>query len=231
MNPAEISAALQAAFQQCEAAGNPLSDRQRQILLAAVKRIMSLHSRGVTTLETEEASFLSIDASDALSSPVWQSMNPLDALDAAQREALLSYVKQQTRLERDWKIELLNDWLAGRDSGSVQFVRDRLGSRWLEAVQPAHLAAYVDVLPDELLELRVGDRIEVCNALWEWVPRQDDGTERQWYPCQVIQIQDRDDDQRRCTCCTIRFDDGAEYEIQGIYDWNRTNWRRLGQTA
>ncbi|WP_416670750.1 hypothetical protein [Egbenema bharatensis] len=28
------------------------------------------------------------------------------------------------------------------------------------------------------------------------------------------------------TNCLIQFDNGMEYEIQGIYEWNRYNWRR-----
>ncbi|BDI19545.1 hypothetical protein ANSO36C_53470 [Nostoc cf. commune SO-36] len=27
------------------------------------------------------------------------------------------------------------------------------------------------------------------------------------------------------TNCVVRFFNGAEYEIQGIYEWNRYNWR------
>ncbi|HEY9646662.1 MAG TPA: hypothetical protein V6C88_09845, partial [Chroococcidiopsis sp.] len=27
--------------------------------------------------------------------------------------------------------------------------------------------------------------------------------------------------------CTVRFDNGMEYEIQGVYEWNRYNWRWL----
>ncbi|MBE9014163.1 hypothetical protein IQ250_28645, partial [Pseudanabaenaceae cyanobacterium LEGE 13415] len=67
--------------------------------------------------------------------------------------------------------------------------------------------------------LNIGDRIEVSNTLWEWVQ---DG-EEEWYFCTVISLTEADTSQN--TRCTIRFENGQEYEIQGVYDWNRSNWR------
>ncbi|NEQ25875.1 MAG: hypothetical protein F6K28_43840 [Microcoleus sp. SIO2G3] len=156
--------------------------------------------------------------------------NPLDDLTPDQRNTLLGFVREQERQGRPWKTQLLNDWLLGQSSGEMQFVRDRFGVQWLDRIQTSHLAAYAE----ETLTLKVGDRIEVSNSLWEWV--QDDGPcQREWIACRVVSV--------RATCdtagsvptsyhcytnCTIRFENGSEYEIQGIYEWNRYNWRWSG---
>ncbi len=167
-------------------------------------------------------------------------LNPLDRLTAEERLAFLAFVKCEEQAQRPWKITLLNDWLNGRSSGSVQFVRERYGTQWLEQVTPAHLARYNDLGDGELLRLKIGDRIEVTNGLWEWV--QDNGPcSREWFLCTVVSIHDpltetstdsgnHSDRSAPTTAddsasCVIRFDDGAEYEIQGLYDWNRPNWR------
>ncbi|MCY7392325.1 MAG: hypothetical protein LH647_12830, partial [Leptolyngbyaceae cyanobacterium CAN_BIN12] len=62
---------------------------------------------------------------------------------------------------------------------------------------------------------------------WEWV--QDEGPcSREWFLCTVIGILEGEassDGQNRHASCIVRFDSGTEYEIQGIYEWNRPNWR------
>jgi hypothetical protein len=74
------------------------------------------------------------------------------------------------------------------------------------------------------LKLKVGDRIEVSNGLWEWV--QENGPcSREWFPCTVIGLSQGSDRDRLYYNCVIRFENGTEYEIQGIYQWNRYNWR------
>lgn len=150
-----------------------------------------------------------------------ETINPLDELTPDQRQLLLQFVAEQEQQSRPWKIQLLNDWLNNRDSGQVQFIRDRYGLQWLGRIEPVHLAQYA-LQAGEELNLKVGDRIEVCNSLWEWV--QETGPcSREWFLCTVIQIDELGDD--AFTKCIIRFNNGAEYEIQGIYDWNRYNWR------
>lgn len=152
------------------------------------------------------------------------SSNPLDELTPSQRQAFLNFVQQETAQNRSWKVQLLNDWLQGQTSGTVQFVREIYGLAWLERVQPNHLAEYAD---DVTWTLQVGDRIEVSNSLWEWV--QDDGPcSREWFPCTVVAITPVDETAAQPNsdiCCTLRFDNGMEYELQSIYDWNRYNWR------
>lgn len=137
--------------------------------------------------------------------------NPLEQLNPEQRQALLQFAQSQS----DWKTALLNDWLQSRDSGMVQFIRDEYGMAWLNSVTSEDLAAYRDA---ETL-LKIGDRIEVSNALWEWVQNGDD----EWYSCTVVGLSEGTNVQE--TSCVIRFDTGQEYEIQGVYDWNRSNWR------
>lgn len=197
MTPDEIQAALQVAFQQCERANVALTPQQQQILRQAL---------GLQ--EKEE--------------------NPLSQLTAEERLAFLGFVQEEETQKRSWKTTLFNDWLQGRNSGKVQFIRDRYGMQWLEQVQAIHLTDYLHELEDEsLCPLKVGDRIEVCNGLWEWV--QDSGPcRREWFPCRVIGVQianDSEDGVRAHASCVVRFDSGVEYEIQGIYEWNRPNWR------
>lgn len=202
MTPDEISAALQAAFHQCEMAAIPLTPEQQQILWQALQ-------------------MADRDGQGAI--------NPLTQLSLAERQALLQFVRQQTQAGLAWKTTLLNDWLQGRDSGTVQFIRDRYGMHWLEQVQPFHLAAYENPEDDETLRLQVGDRIEVTNGLWEWV--QESGPcSREWFPCTVVSVREPEasqEDADRHASCVVRFESGAEYEIQGIYEWNRPNWRWL----
>lgn len=196
MSKAEIEAALKAAFDQCIVANCPLTEVQKQILLE-----VALSNTLGETANSEET-------------------NPLDELTTEERSALLEFVKEQENLNQPWKIQLLNDWLNNTNSGSVHFIRDRYGLQWLNLVQPAHLAEYFERFEAEL-KLKVGDRIEVSNGLWEWI--QEEGPcSQMWVPCTVTSVEEREGDY---SSCIIRFDNGTEYEIQGIYDWNRYNWR------
>jgi len=196
MTPDDLEAALKAAFQQCEQANAELTLQQKQIL------------RQVLGLSGGEE-------------------NPLNQLTYDEREALLSFIREQEYQQRSWKTTILNDWLRGNNSGKVQFIRDRYGMSWLEQVQPSHLAAYIDLNNDAEFPLKVGDRIEVSNGLWEWV--QDNGPcHREWFPCRVIGVkpaEEGEDSLQSHASCVVRFESGVEYEIQGIYEWNRPNWR------
>jgi len=198
MSKAEIEAALKAAFDQCIVANCPLTEVQKQILLEV--------ALSNTLGETANS----------------EGTNPLDELTTEECSALLEFVKEQENLNQPWKIQLLNDWLNNTNSGSVQFIRDRYGLQWLNLVQPSHLAEYFERFEAEL-KLKVGDRIEVSNGLWEWI--QEDGPcSQMWVPCTVTSVEENEGDY---SSCIIRFDNGTEYEIQGIYDWNRYNWRWL----
>jgi hypothetical protein len=209
MTSDEIEAVLQVAFIQCEALLCPLTDQQKQILLQAI-----------TEAVTREALLSSTNDNQGR-----DRANPLDELTPEQRQSLLQFVKEQEKLDRPWKIKLLNDWLHNRDSGAVQFIRDLYGPQWLNRVKPVHLAQYLEAetsLDD--LKLKVGDRIEVSNGLWEWV--QENGPcSREWFPCTVVRLSPETDIDCSYSNCVIRFDNGTEYEIQGIYQWNRYNWR------
>jgi len=212
-----MEAALKAAFSQCESALCPLSDRQKQILLQA------LRDRGNSTpMDTASSGSLTQDEPSEA-----RVTNPLAQLSQTERQTLLEFIRQQEAQNLPWKITLLNDWLRGTDSGAVQFIREQYGIQWLDQVQPVHLAQYGDAEGRDVLRLKVGDRIEVTNGLWEWV--QETGPcGREWFPCTVIRINSvaaMDEADDRQISCVIRFDGGAEYEIQGIYDWNRPNWR------
>lgn len=205
MTDAELEFVIRAAFAECDRAGVPLDAQQKQIL---IQTIVANQEADTQASETE--------------------VNPLDALTAEQRRVLLRFVQEQRQADISWKAQLLNDWLNGRESGELQFVREQYGVQWLEQVRPIHLAKYLN---EGDLQLQVGDRIEVSNNLWEWV--QDDGPcSREWFPCTVMSIAEVNDTEsslpqsyRRYTNCTIRFDSGMEYEIQGVYEWNRYNWR------
>ncbi|GAC1460635.1 MAG: hypothetical protein NVS2B14_07900 [Chamaesiphon sp.] len=214
MTPSEIEAALQAAFHECDAVLCPLTQKQKQILLQVVAEELTQTPTGG-----------SVDFDDA------NTTNPLKELMIEQRQALLEFVKEQERQNRSWKIKLLNDWLHNRDSGSVQFIRDRYGLQWLNRIKPVHLSEYFEQ-EWETVRLKVGDRIEVANSLWEWV--QENGPcSQQWFPCTVVGVSEATEGDREAsseeafsyTNCLIRFDRGMEYEIQGIYEWNRYNWR------
>lgn len=226
MTPAEIEAALRVAFDACTTEGYPLSLEQQALLLQLVTQQFG-NGESSSTRRTERPG--APESADALS-------NPLEDLTVEQRLAFLQYVREAQEGGRSWKAQLLNDWLRGDDSGSVQFVRDQFGLSWLERVQPIHLAAYADATR----RLKVGDRIEVANSLWEWV--QDDGPcSREWFPCTVVALSEPAADEgaadttaspetQQARCC-VRFDNGMEYEIQGIYEWNRYNWRWIGEGA
>ncbi|WP_016950868.1 hypothetical protein [Anabaena sp. PCC 7108] len=199
MNPDEIEAALQTAFNRCDAARCPLTDIQKQILLQLVGQVQRDSTSRVSDAD-----------------------NPLDELTSEELEAFLQFVKVEEKQNRTWKVQLLNDWLLGQDSGKVQFIRDRYGLQWLNRVEAYHFDKYSYF--EEALQLRIGDRIEVSNALWEWIP-EDDSYEREWFPCMVIKVDEISDGDEVFTSCLIRFFNGTEYEIQGIYEWNRYNWR------
>ncbi|MGV0025527.1 hypothetical protein [Phormidesmis priestleyi] len=192
MTQDEIAAALQAAFRQCEMMGCSLTEEQKEILAQIIEKQLSGRST---------------------------SANPLDRLTSEQRNALLEFITLQEQQNQSWKVTLLNDWLQNRDSGNVQFIRDLFGVQWLESITSANLADYED---EAILKLKVGDRIEVSNTLWEWI-QESDPNSRDWFPCTVISVQDNLEPSQ--TKSTVRFDNGSEYEIQGIYDWNRSNWR------
>ncbi|MEH2352380.1 MULTISPECIES: hypothetical protein [unclassified Nostoc] len=206
MTPDEIEVAMFAAFNDCDAASCPLTDTQKQILLQVVEQIQGNSTSGKSNIA-----------------------NPLDELTPEELEAFLQFVKDEEQRNRTWKVQLLNDWLLENDSGTVQFIRQRYGLQWLNRVESYHFDKYSYF--EDALKLRVGDRIEVSNALWEWV--QEDGPcKREWFPCMVIKVEEISDvyDGRRCsndssTNCVVRFFNGAEYEIQGMYEWNRYNWR------
>ncbi|MUL38178.1 hypothetical protein [Gloeocapsopsis dulcis] len=202
MNPAEIEATLQAAFDNCEAAGCALTQQQKEILIQAIA-------------QNQQISLENIDSA---------SPNPLLELTTEERRSFWEFIKEQQQQERDWKIQLLNDWLLSRDSGKVQFIRDRYGLQWLNRIKPIHIAEYAENEVEEALSLKVGDRIEVSNGLWEWV--QETGPcQREWYSCTVLQIKEAYDENNTTTSCIVRLSNGAEYEIQGVYSWNRYNWR------
>lgn len=209
MNPAEIEAVLQVAFIQCEAVLCPLTEQQKQILLQVLT-------------ESLTREWLSSSANGNQDN---ETANPLDELTPEQRQALLQFVKAQEQQDTPWKIRLLNDWLHNRDSGAVQFIRDRYGPQWLNRIKPVHLTQYLEAETSlDGLKLKVGDRIEVSNGLWEWV--QENGPcSREWFPCTVIGLSQGSDRDRLYYNCVIRFENGTEYEIQGIYQWNRYNWR------
>ncbi len=205
MTQAEIEAALQTAFRHCETAGHPLNAAQQQILLAALRQSQCEPSP------------------EPLSA-----INPLAALTAEQRQALFEFIHDQEQQNKSWKTTLLNDWLHDRASGTVQFIRDSLGLQWLETISSSDLAAY----EESTQLLKVGDRIELSNGLWEWV--QDTGPcVREWFVCTVISLTETQSplykegvaESQTSTHCTVRFENGNEYEIQGVYEWNRPNWR------
>ncbi|MGB5963297.1 MAG: hypothetical protein WBG73_21860 [Coleofasciculaceae cyanobacterium] len=197
----EIEAVLKVAFMECEAALCPLTEQQKKLLLQVITETV----RGESLTEANG--------------------NPLDELTAEQRQELLQFVKEQEKQDYAWKIKLLNDWLHDRNSGTVQFIRELYGPQWLNRVKPVHLAQYFDAETAlEVLKIKVGSRIEVSNGLWEWV--QENGPcSREWFPCTVVKIAQNTDSDNSYYSCVIRFDNGSEYEIQGIYQWNRYNWR------
>lgn len=219
----EIQAALQAAFAECDAAFCSLTPQQQEILLQAVIAHLT-GKQGIDLADGEDGNY----------------PNPLDELTAEERQALLQFVKEQEQQSRPWKVKLLNDWLHDRSSGEVQFIRDRYGPQWLNRIKRSHLARYLEQENNETLKLKPGDRIEVSNSLWEWV-QPETPCDRQWFTCTVLRVYETKDNfpteevlgdtslesSRSLTSCLIRFDNGMEFEIQGVYDWNRYNWRWL----
>ncbi|GEM_PF-292825 len=227
MTYAELEAALKSAFELCATTGSALTSQQKQILLQAMSTLVE----EVSSLPKSKPKSKS-DNSDSDNDSV-VAHNPLDELTSAQRQALLEFVQEQEQQGRSWKAQLLNDWLAGVDSGTVQFLRESYGLRWLDQIAPIHLAQYVETA----VTLKVGDRIEISNSLWEWV--QDTGPcSREWFVCTVIAITQvaasdelavtSQDDSLASTICSVRFENGLEYDIQGVYEWNRYNWRKEG---
>jgi hypothetical protein len=203
MTPNQMESLLKVAFRHCDIASCPLTEEQKQILLQLVEQSQQ-------TSETEE-----LDD------------NPLIELNSEELETFLEFVRNQEAQHISWKAQLLNDWLHGNDSGGVHFIRQRFGMQWLNRLQPYH---FQQIATENVLQVRVGDRIEVCNVLWEWV--QDKSADnREWYPCTVIQVNKIQDGEDLFTNCVIRFDNGAEYEVQGIYEWNQYNWRSPNYTG
>ncbi|ARV61016.1 hypothetical protein BZZ01_22470 [Nostocales cyanobacterium HT-58-2] len=199
MSPDEIKVALQTAFYRCDMASCPLSDTQKEILLHVLEQVKGNSYPPVSDLA-----------------------NPLDELTPEELQAFLEFVKAQEEQNHSWKVQLLNDWLNENNSGAVQFIRDRYGLSWVNRIEPHHFDRYS---AKDILKLKVGDHIEVCNALWEWV--QDDGPcPREWYSCTVIKVDEISNGNYASTNCIIRFNNGSEFEIQGIYEWNRFHWRR-----
>jgi len=219
----EIQAALQAAFAQCNAASCSLTQQQQEILLQVVIEEL-IGRQGADFAEGENANYA----------------NPLDELTSEECQALLQFVKEQEQQNRPWKVKLLNDWLHDRSSGGVQFIRDRYGPQWLNRIKRSHLAKYFEQENNETLKLKPGDRIEVSNSLWEWVQPETLCTQ-QWFACTVLRVYETKnnfaaeevlgeasaENTRSLSSCLIRFDNGMEFEIQGVYDWNRYNWRWL----
>jgi len=199
MSPDEIEVALQAAFYRCDAASCRLTDTQKEILLQVVEKIQGSSNPSLSDID-----------------------NPLDELTFEELQAFLQFVKAQEEQNCSWKTQLLNDWLHENDSGSVQFIRQHYGLQWLSRVETYHVDQYsLENTP----KIRIGDRIEVCNALWEWV--QENGPcQPEWFLCTVIRVDEISNGNDSSTNCIIRFQSGAEYEIQGFYEWNQYNWRR-----
>ncbi|GFE70336.1 hypothetical protein [Chroococcus sp. FPU101] len=195
LNLFEIKVILEAAILRCEQVGYPLNEQQKAILLETV-----LESLNPTT------------------------QNPLDELSLEQRQTLLEFIFEQEQKNLSWKASLLNDWLNNQDSGNVQFIRETYGLGWLNRVQPIHWKEYLEQLQITRQKLQIGDRIEVSNRLWEWV-QDNDLLTQDWYICQVVGLTDIEDGESSYTNCLIRFDNGAEFEIEGIYQWNQGNWR------
>lgn len=204
VNPIKIALeqALEAAFRQCGTAGMALNDVQRQILQQVTQTVLLKALTNPDAIDSEE--------------------NPLEALTADQRETLLSFIEQCDHTTQDWKTVLFNDWLQGQDSGQVQFLRDRYGFDWINRVQRQDIAVYIET--DEL-ELRIGDRLEVSSRLWEWIP-EDLGEEPEWLLCTLVHLT-QPEGPKTTLNGTVQFENGVELEIQGLNDWNKSNWRRL----
>lgn len=220
MTYADLEAALKSAFDLCATTGSALTSQQKQILLQSMRQLAQ-ELPELLTGNLENAGL----------------PNPLDELTPTQQQALLNFVQEQEEQGRAWKAQLLNDWLAGANSGSVQFLRESYGLKWLDRVEPSHLTPYRETA----VTLKVGDRIEVSNSLWEWV--QDRGPcSPEWFACTVIgitrvepsnEISNNSQGETQggtaaSTTCTVRLENGMEYDIEGVYEWNRYSWREAG---
>ena len=95
----------------------------------------------------------------------------------------------------------------------------------MSSIKPIYWQEYLQKLRLTREKLQVGDAIEVSNGLWEWIPA-DAADSCDWFPCEVIEVNESEDDSPPVSC-RIRFQNGEEWEIQGIYRWNRPNWRFL----
>jgi hypothetical protein len=225
MSPSELETALQDAFRECDAIGVPLNAQQQQILLQLLTRLEA-QAESAGQIKRSELESSEPPESCAIVPPPSSNSNPLDDLTPDQRRSLLHFIQENNRQNRPWKAQLLNDWLHSRDSGKMQFIRQHYGLQWLERIQPIHIAQYADEIA---MLLKIGDRIEVANRLWEWI-RPDEAENLEWVVCTVIgiaEMTESDAAYESYTNCTIRFDNGMEYEVQGIYEWNRYNWRWL----
>jgi hypothetical protein len=202
VNPIKLALeqALEAAFRQCATAGMALNDVQRQILQQVTQTVLLKALTSPDAIDPEE--------------------NPLDALTENQRQTLLDFVAECDRTTQNWKTILFNDWLQGRDSGPVQFLRDRYGFDWINRVQRQDINAYTEA---EEQGLKIGDRLEVSSRLWEWIP-EDLGEEPEWLPCVLVNLTPPNDLETTLNG-RVQFENGVELEIQGLNDWNKSNWR------
>jgi hypothetical protein len=205
VNPIKLALeqALEAAFRQCATAGMALNDVQRQILQQVTQTVL------IKALTSSDA----VDPAE----------NPLDVLTEDQCQTLLDFVTECDRSAQDWKTILFNDWLQGRDSGPVQFLRDRYGFDWINRVRRQDITAYAEA---EELELKIGDRLEVSSRLWEWIP-EDLGEEPAWIVCTLINLTQPDSSEATSVTGTVQFENDLVLEIEGLNDWNKGNWRRV----
>ncbi len=198
----QVQNALQAAFRQCETVGSPLNDVQKQVIQQVTQTLLL---KAI------------VDPTQSLE----PSANPLADLLPDQRQAFLDYVTECTLKDQDWKTALFNDWVEGRHSGTVQFLRDRYGLDWVNQIQPQHLVTYVAT---PLSALNVGDRIEVSSRLWEWIPEQTN-EEPEWVVCTLIELYETQDTEISHLDGTVQFANGMELAITGLNEWNQNNWR------
>jgi hypothetical protein len=205
VNPIKLALeqALEAAFRQCATAGMALNDVQRQILQQVTQTVL------IKALTTPDE----IDPDE----------NPLKTLTEDQRQTLLDFVTECDRNAQDWKTTLFNDWLQGRDSGSVQFLRDRYGFDWIDRVRRQDITTYAET---EEQELKIGDRLEVSSRLWEWIP-EDLGEEPEWIVCTLINLTYPDSIVTTPISGIVQFENDLVLEIEGLNDWNKGNWRRV----
>jgi hypothetical protein len=205
VNPIKLALgqALETAFRQCGTAGMALNDVQRQILQQVTQTVLIKALLNPDAVDPDE--------------------NPLDALTEDQCQALLDFIAECDRTTQDWKTILFNDWLQGKDSGPVQFLRDRYGFDWIDRVKRQNIDAYAEA---EEQELKVGDRLEVSSRLWEWIP-EDLGEEPEWIVCTLINLTQPDRGEATTITGTVQFENDLVLEIEGLHDWNKGNWRRV----